>query len=151
YSSRSFYIWQTIWLTAAFLTGLLLFWLVPGLSRISLATSRELLLSAGVGFLALLAVPAAAIVAAITLIGLPLGLIALGAWIFAAYLAKIVVAGLVGRSLLEKSGDTRPAAALVLLGGLVPIFIAINLPYIGGLLNVFLIVLGLGMLIVHTY
>src|SRR5262249_48444756 len=146
----SFYVWQTIWLTAAFLAGLLLFWIVPALSRLRPATVRDLLASAGVGLLALVGLPVVALIAAVTLIGLPLGLIALACWLIAMYFAKIVVAGFLGRSLLEKN-DTHASTALVLLAGLVPIFIAINLPYVGGLVNFLLIVLGLGMLVLRAF
>src|SRR5262245_2156753 len=150
YATLSFYVWQTIWLAAAFLTGLLLFWIVPALSRLPLATTRDMLASAGVGFIVLVGIPIAAIIAAVTLIGLPLGLIALACWLVAIYFAKIVVAGFVGRSLLEK-GDTHAPIALILLAGLVPIFIALNLPYVGALVNFLLIILGLGMLVVRAF
>jgi len=150
YATLSFYVWQTIWLAAAFLTGLLLFWIVPALSRLPLATTRDMLASAGVGFIVLVGIPIAAIIAAVTLIELPLGLIALACWLVAIYFAKIVVAGFVGRSLLEK-GDTHAPIALILLAGLVPIFIAINLPYVGALVNFLLIILGLGMLVVRAF
>src|SRR5262249_50655515 len=103
YLTLSFYVWQTIWLTAAFLAGLLLFWIVPALSRLRPATVRDLLASAGVGLLALVGLPVVALIAAVTLIGLPLGLIALACWLIAMYFAKIVVAGFLGRSLLEKN------------------------------------------------
>jgi len=86
----------------------------------------------------------------LTLIGLPLALIALACWLIAIYFAKIVVAGFLGRSLLEKN-NTHTPIALVLLAGLVPIFIAINLPFIGGLVNFLLVVVGLGMLVLWTF
>lgn len=146
YSTLSFYVWQIIWLTAAFLTGLVLFWILPGIARGSLDGTRELFTSAGVGFLALVATPIASLLAAITLIGLPLGVIVFLGWIVAAYLAKIVVAGFLGRSLLQND-----STALMLLTGLLPIFVAINLPYIGGLINFFLVVLGLGMLVIRAF
>jgi hypothetical protein len=151
YATLSFYVWQTIWLTAAFLAGLLLFWIVPALSRVSLTNSRDLLVSAGIGLLTLIGLPVASLVAAITLIGLPLGLIGFATWMVAVYIAKIIVAGFLGRSLLEKSGDTGRSLALILLTGLALIFIAVNLPYVGALVNFFLIVLGLGSLVIKTY
>jgi cytoskeletal protein CcmA (bactofilin family)/predicted anti-sigma-YlaC factor YlaD len=149
YWTFSFYVWQTIWLTAAFLTGLILFWLFPQFSRASFNTMRELLMSAGFGFLALVALPVAAVIAMITLVGLPLGIIALCCWFTAGYLAKIVVAGFLGRSLLGIGAD--PSKALVLLAGLVPIFIATNLPYIGALINFFVVLLGLGAIVIGAY
>jgi cytoskeletal protein CcmA (bactofilin family)/predicted anti-sigma-YlaC factor YlaD len=146
YSRLSFYVWQTIWLAAAFLAGLVLFWLVPGFSRARFDNAKDLLVSAGLGCIALIAAPVAAIIAMITLVGLPLGLIGLSVWILGIYLAKIIVAGFLGRSLLTNIGDAQPAIPLVLLAGLVPVFIAINLPFIGGLINFLLIILGLGTL-----
>ena len=146
YSRLSFYVWQTIWLAAAFIVGLVLFWLVPGFSRARFDNAKDLVVSAGLGCIALIAAPVAAIVAMITLIGLPLGLIGLSVWILGIYLAKIIVAGFLGRSLLTNIGDAQPAIPLVLLAGLVPVFIAINLPFIGGLINFLLIILGLGTL-----
>lgn len=151
YSTASFYIWQTIWLAAALITGMLAFWLVPAFGRINLESSRALLTAAGVGFLALVATPIAAVLTLITLIGLPLGLITLAAWAVAGYLAKIVIAGFLGRSLLASQGDSTPTTALVLLAGLAPIFVAINLPYVGALINFLLVLPGLGALVITTY
>jgi hypothetical protein len=151
YATASFYIWQTIWLAAAFLTGLLLFWLAPVLARVNLETSRSLLLAAGIGFLAAVATPVAAVIAGITLVGLPLGLITLALWAIAGYLAKIVLAGFLGRSLLARQGNAQPATALMLIAGLIPIFVAVNLPYVGGLIEFLFVLLGLGALVITGY
>jgi membrane glycosyltransferase len=79
------------------------------------------------------------------------GLMALASWLVGIYIAKIVIAEFVGRSLLRNTGDVQPATALVLLVGLIPIFVAINLPFIGGLIHFFLVVLGLGVFAIRTY
>jgi len=144
YATLSFYVWQIIWLAGAFLSGLVAFRMIPALARANFETSRELLLAAGAGFVALIATPVAAVLASITLIGLPIGLMLGAAWVMAAYLAKIVIAGFIGRSLLQNTGETEPSIAPVLLAGLIPVFIATNLPYIGGLINLLLVILGLG-------
>src|SRR5207237_7197476 len=99
----------------------------------------------------LVALPIAATKASITLIGLPLGLIAFALWCIAVYAAKIVVAAFLGRSLLKGNAEAGPATALALLAGLVPVFIGINLPYIGGMINFFLILLGLGAIAIGAY
>jgi anti-sigma factor RsiW/cytoskeletal protein CcmA (bactofilin family) len=150
YSNARFYFWQTIWLAAALVTGMIAFWLMPALGQVNLETSKALLTSAGIGFLALVATPVAAIIAMITLIGLPLGLIALAGWAVACYVAKIIVAGFLGRSILAKQG-TAPVAALALLAGLIPIFVGVNLPYVGMLINLLITVLGLGALVLTVY
>jgi len=150
FATISFYLWQTIWLAAAFLTGLALMWVFPALWRVTFDTTRQLLLSAGVGFLALVAVPVAAVIAAITVIGLPLGLIVLAGWLVAAYAAKIVVAGFLGRSLFRSNNAPLPMA-VALLAGLVLVAIAVNLPFVGPLVNFFLTLLGLGAIAFEIY
>ena len=151
YATLSFYIWQCIWLVAAFLTGMVTFWVFPTLARVSLDTGQALLTAVGLGFLGLVVPPIAAVIISITLIGLPLGLIMLTAWIVAGYLAKIVLALFLGRSLLASREVPVPALALTLLTGLVPIYVAINLPYVGGLISFLLILLGLGGLMKTIY
>ncbi len=88
YATASFYIWQAIWLAAAFITGLLVFWLAPGLVRVSLDTTRTLLTAGGIGFLAVIAGPIAALLAAVTLVGLPLAFVALAILAVAIYLER---------------------------------------------------------------
>ncbi len=150
YATASFYVWQTIWLVGAFLTGLILLRLVPALSRPRLETAQELLMAGGVGFIATVAPPLAAVIAGLTLVGLPLGLMTMGLWGAAVYLSKIVIAAFLGRSLLADS-RTGPATALVLLCGLVPVFVATNLPFVGGIVNFLLIVLGMGGMAMTLY
>ena len=127
------------------------FWVFPTLARVSLDTGQALLTAVGLGFLGLVVPPIAAVIISITLIGLPLGLIMLTAWIVAGYLAKIVLALFLGRSLLASREVPVPALALTLLTGLVPIYVAINLPYVGGLISFLLILLGLGGLMKTIY
>ena len=69
----------------------------------------------------------------------------------AGYLSKIVLAGFLGRAFLKRQGDSSPAIAVALLAGLVPVFLAINLPYLGGLINFVLVIVGLGALVSTAY
>jgi cytoskeletal protein CcmA (bactofilin family) len=150
YATASFYIWQTIWLVGALVTGLILLRLVPAFSQLHLATGQDLLLAGGMGFVATVATPVAAVIACLTLIGLPLGLMTIGLWAAAVYLSKIIIAVFLGRSLLAGS-NTEPATALMLLCGLLPIFVATNLPFVGGIVNFLLIVLGMGGMALTIY
>jgi len=151
YATFSFYVGQIIWLAAAFVTGVVLFWLIPALAHVNLDSARTLLTAAGIGFLAACATPVAAIIVCVTLIGLPIGLTTLALWALGLYLAKIVLAGFLGRALLAGQGEQRPAPALALLVGLVLILIAVNLPFVGGIINFLLTVLGLGAMIMTLY
>jgi cytoskeletal protein CcmA (bactofilin family) len=151
YLTLGFYFKQVLRLAAAFLMGLLLFWLVPGMNRAPLSDGRGLLTSAGIGFLAAVAIPAAVIILAITLIGLPIALTAFLFWLLALYLAKIVVGRYIGGLLLGSAGNTMASTTLTLIVGLVIIIAAINLPFIGGILNILLTVIGLGALVIAIY
>ena len=99
----------------------------------------------GIGFITLVTVPVAFIILAVTIIGLPVALLSLALWGAGIYLSKIVVAEFVGRSILK----TRNAVSL--LAGLVLVVVAVDLPWIGGLINFLLILLGLGALAVSIY
>ena len=95
------------------------------------------------GVVALFAVPALALVTIVTLIGAPLGIIALLAWVAALYAAGIVTGALLGRRLLN--GD-EPRDVLRLLVGLAIVFVLINLPFVGGIMRLLVILLGLGVI-----
>jgi hypothetical protein len=92
----------------------------------------------------------AVIILAITLIGLSIAIIALAFWLLCLYLAKIVVARYIGGVMVGSSAG-KWSAALALLAGLVVIIIAVNLPYIGGVLHFLLILIGLGALAITIH
>ena len=151
YARMGFYVWKLIWLTAAFLVGLALHALLPGLLPARLPGSVALLRAAGLGFVALVVVPAAALLLMLTLIGLPAGLLILGLWLAALYSSQILVATLVGRGFLEKAGGPPAAIAPVLLVGLVFVAVSVNLPYVGGLVRFVVLVLGLGLAVIGAH
>jgi anti-sigma factor RsiW len=151
YTRVGFYVWKTIWLAAAFLVGLALHALLPGLFPARLPGSEALLRAAGLGFVALVAVPAAALLLMLTLVGLPAGLLILGLWLAALYLAQILVATLVGRGVLQKADAPPASMAPVLLVGLVFVAVSVNLPYVGGLVRFGVLVLGLGLAVIGAH
>ena len=151
YRTFSFYTKQALRVGAAFFMGLLLCWIMPGMRRISLATGRALLTAGGIGFLAAVAAPIAAIILAITLIGIPVALLLVVLWVLGLYLAKIVVAKCIGSAILGARSNGLSSTLLPLLLGLVIVIIAVNLPYIGGVLNFLLMMTGLGALVLAVY
>ncbi len=148
YARVGFYVWKLIWLAAAFLVGLALHALLPGLFPARLPGSVALLRAAGLGFVALVVVPVAACLLMLTLIGLPAGLLVLGLWLAGLYVAQILVATLVGRGFLQKADAPPVAMAPVLLVGLVCVAVSVNLPFVGGLLRFVVLVLGLGLAVI---
>lgn len=146
YLTAGFYVGQIFRLAGAFLTGFLLFRLFPNARHAPLGSGREALLSGGIGFLALVATPIAAVILVITVVGLPIAFIAFGLWLIALYLAHIVVARHVGE-MIAPTGS-RTGTALPLLIGLAIVIVAVNLPFIGGILSILITLVGLGALVV---
>ena len=142
YLTGSFYLRQAIRLFAAFLAGWLLLWAAPGAAAVRFETPATVLRTAGVGFLCAVATPVAAVIAGLTLVGLPLALVALALWTLGIYLAKIPVALFVGRAFLGPRGAGEPAPALLV--GLLAVFVAVNLPFVGWIVNLALTLIGLG-------
>jgi hypothetical protein len=151
YRTFGFYTKQALRIGSGFLMGLLLYWLIPAAHRISLSTGRAVLTSGGIGFLAAVAAPIGAIILAITLIGIPVSLLAIAIWILGLYLAKVVVAKCIGSAILGAKDNTLSSILLPLLLGLVIVIIAVNLPYVGGILNFLLVLVGLGSLVRAMY
>jgi hypothetical protein len=151
YRTLSFYTKQAFRIGGGFFMGLLLYWIVPGMRRISLSSARTLLTSGGIGFLAAVAVPIAAIILAITLIGIPVALLLIILWLLGLYLAKVVVAKWIGSAILGTKENGLASTLLPLLVGLIIVIIAVNLPYIGGILNFLLMLVGFGALVVTAY
>jgi cytoskeletal protein CcmA (bactofilin family) len=145
YLTASFYVWQAVWLLAAFLTGWLLLWVAPGAVEVELETPATALRTLGIGFLCVVATPVAAIVAGLTLVGLPVALVAVALWMLGIYLAKIPMAVFLGRTILgpRGSGGGPPLALLV---GLLAVFVAVNLPFVGWVVNLALTLIGVGWL-----
>jgi hypothetical protein len=150
YLTGGFYFGQLLRIAAAFVMGLLLFWLFPGIARTPLSTAKNALKSGGIGFLAAVATPIAAVILAITMIGIPIALTALVLWLFGLYLAKILIARCIGDAIFANRGD-KISTVLGLLIGIVIVVIAVNLPYVGGILNFILILIGFGGLVLAAW
>ncbi len=146
YATGHFYYWECIWLAGALIIGLFLNWMAPGLLSAGLDTGRSFLVSIAVGFLVLVATPIAAIIACFTLVGIPAAIVALLLWLISwIFMAKVFVGAALGRGLL-RTRPTKTPFLLALLAGLVIVFIAVNLPYVGGWLSFLVVLVGLGLL-----
>jgi hypothetical protein len=151
YRTFRFYMRQLLRLGAMFVTGIVLILLFPNLGRVPLSTVRDVSISGGIGFLALVAVPVAVILLAITVIGIPVAAAAFVLWLLCLYLAKIVVAKCVGSVIMGTKEGEKWGTVMALLAGLAVVLVAVNLPYIGGILNFLLILIGLGALVIAIY
>jgi cytoskeletal protein CcmA (bactofilin family) len=139
-----FYFHQAVWLAAAMLVGWLGLVLFPGFFESCTQAVGTGWRSLGLGLGVLAGVPVAIVVAAITLVGLPVSLMLLAVYLSAIYLAKIWVGAFLGRILLKPSGATKRDWLLGLLVGLLILIIVGFIPYLGGLVRLAVVCLGLG-------
>ncbi len=146
WSSWSFWslLFSVLWLAAAFISGMLVFWALPAFRIQPLEDFRSILVSAGTGVVILITLPVAAAVFAVTLIGIPVGLVTVVIWAVGLYLSKIVVAHYLGTALLRSKRQDMRSVALALSVGLVLVLVAVSLPYVGWVVNGLLVILGLG-------
>ena len=121
--------------------GLVLF---PGFFQASTQAVGSGWRSLVLGFAVIAAVPFAILVTAITLVGLPVSLMLLALYLAAIYLAKVWVGAFLGRMLLKPAGATKGDWLQGLLLGLLILTLVGFIPYLGGLVHVGVLCLGLG-------
>ena len=139
-----FYFHQAIWFAAAMLVGWLGLVLFPGFFWATTHAVGSGWLSLGLGVGVLAGVPVAMVVVAITLIGIPISLMLFAVYLAAIYLAKVWVGAFLGQILLKPSGATKGDWLLGLLVGLLILTIVGFIPYLGGLVRLGVVCLGLG-------
>ena len=144
FSDSRFYFWQCVQLVAALIFGALLLALFPGFFKGAAAEVGSWGRNLGLGFAALFATPVAICLAAVTMIGLPVAFAALFLYLTGMYLAKIFAGAWLGQMLLRRPEQTNADTLLALLLGLVILFIAMQIPFVGGLFHLVVFCLGLG-------
>ena len=132
-------------MTAVYGTALLLVF-----PRLTVAASNQLLentiMSIGMGIVFLIVVPIVSVLVMITVIGIPLGLIALLLYGIALFSAQVFVGMTLGRLILSfvADGKRRMIQFLGLLLGLLILFGVSFIPYVGPWAPLVVVILGLG-------
>jgi hypothetical protein len=145
YTTGGFYLGQMLRFAAAFVTGAILLTLVPSLRGVTINDPRTALGAAGLGLVTLVATPIIAVIVAMTIIGLPLGLFAFLLWLMGLYLAKLPIAYLLGVRMVGPDDERHFTVALAL--GLIVMLVIVNLPFIGGVFSFLMLIAGLGLLV----
>jgi cytoskeletal protein CcmA (bactofilin family) len=147
YTEPSFYVLLAVGFAAALVVGMLAHAVAPGLFAERLETAGEFFGVLGLGFLALVAAPVALMVAAVTVVGIPLALIGAGLYLIALYLSGIVVAALVGAAVLRSEPGDPSRFFLALVVGLVVVIVVAHLPFVTVPAHLVVILTGLGLLV----
>lgn len=146
YATFGYYFSQVVRVGAMFLTGLLLLAVFPVLRDVSLPNAMAVLRSGGIGLAAAVTLPVAALLLCITVIGIPLGVLTFVLGGIGLFFAKIVLAQIIGRAVF-RTPQAPPHYAATLLTGLLITIVAINLPWIGGIANFVLTLVGFGIIV----
>jgi cytoskeletal protein CcmA (bactofilin family) len=150
YSSGGFYVWRVIWTAAVILFGLILFLLMPAFARDSADSAERYGASFGLGVLVMFGVPIAAIIACITVVGLPVGISTFLLWLLALFCAQLVVGSIVGQWLM---GHTRETWQLIgrMVVGVILIRVLEMLPHLGGWVKLAVLLWGMGAISLAIY
>jgi cytoskeletal protein CcmA (bactofilin family) len=146
YATIEFYVRQLIRLVAAIVVGFGLFSLFPRMQSMSLEGGVSGIATGGIGLVGLVSTPVIALILAITVIGLPLAFFGIFMWLTALYLAKISVAWIIGSMLLNDEEEDQSIFKTVAVG-LIIVIVAVNLPFVGGIISLILTAVGFGILL----
>jgi cytoskeletal protein CcmA (bactofilin family) len=142
---------RALWWSGSFVLGVILLLLAPGyLTDTSRLAAGQAPLCLGLGFAILVAVPVAALLLLITLIGIPVALLAIALYATVLLVGHLVGAIALGDYALGRLAPARAAAAgwrvLGLLGALVALAVLRQVPLVGGLAVLLVFLAGIGAL-----
>lgn len=137
---------------AIFLIGVVFIALAPrgsetAADRVSGAPWVSLL----VGFILLVVVPVAVFFVTVTLVGIPLALILLVSYVIMIYVSRVFVGLAIGRWIFRKLGRPQMSLYVDLLVGLLILWLLSAIPYVGWVVRLAAVLLGLGALASQRY
>jgi hypothetical protein len=146
---RTSVFWSTVLAVAFLLYGLVLFRLMPQFSLDATRAAESYGASLGLGVLVMFAVPIASLIAAVTIVGLFVGLSTFVLWLIALYAAQTVVGALIGQWILGRAGDSWGLIGRMALG-VVIIRAVTALPH-GGWIKLLVLLWGIGAISLALY
>jgi hypothetical protein len=144
------YIWKIIWASAYLLFGLVLMSIMPRFSKEAVANVDNAGASIGLGVLVTFAVPIAAFIACVTVVGLLVGMSAFALWCASLQFGQIIVGAAVGQWIMGRTKETWPLIGRMAIGVLL-LRIAMAIPYLGFWLKVGAVVWGVGAISLALY
>ena len=146
YRSWRFYAVNLLWYAAAFLFGLFVYWVGPVVFRGAVRTGPELFRALGLGLVVLVMGPVAAVVAALTVVGLPMAVLLVFLYIVALYTADVVVGAWLGRWLAPPADASLLSFGKSFALGLAILYVVALVPFLGPAIGLVALLLGLGLL-----
>lgn len=141
----AFYFWQALRLAAALLAAALVFALAPLSFAVQPRSAPAVLKAIGLGFVTLVVTPLAALVLALTVVGLPLALAAACGWLAIVYLSFVFTSVWLGRLVLRQANGGFGPFLLAMLAGEILLRVATHLPFVDSALWLLALLLGAGL------
>jgi hypothetical protein len=148
FMTAGFYLGLIAKALAMLLIGWLIVTIFPRLRPTEPESSGEVLRDMGVGFLALVAMPAAMILLLVTIIGIPIAIVLGMLYALLIFLSTLVVADFAGQR-LPFGADTGTGAVLRICVALLVILFITAIPFVGGGLSFLITIFGMGVLLMH--
>ncbi len=146
-----FYVWRIIWATAYVLFGLVFLSLLPRFSKDAAKNVEDNVgASFGLGVLVAFAVPIAAVIACVTVVGLFVGISAFLLWYWSLYFAQIIVGTAVGQWILGKTSEFWPLVGRMAVG-VVLLRLVMAVPYLGTWVKIGVVIWGVGAISLAIY
>jgi len=125
-------IMEMLFLLALMVTGIVLTLIFKkNAQQAKQAISNYFLKTLGLGFVFMVCIPIAILILLITILGIPIAIIALFVYAILVYIAKIPVATFVGEKILKALGKQgEPSLIWSMLLGLVVLTLVLNIPYL---------------------
>jgi anti-sigma factor RsiW/cytoskeletal protein CcmA (bactofilin family) len=149
-TSPRYYWHQALHWGAGFVFGLVLLLVAPGFFYDVANACKKVGPTSGLGVLFLLALPVAAILVCVTIVGIPVGIAALFLYGIAIYSTQVFVGAWLGEKILGAAAGFGPTLGRLALG-LAIIRVLRLIPYLGVLVAAIVIVWGLGALVLTLY
>ncbi len=132
-----------------FIVGFILVRMLPVCTRNVCNNLKKSAFSCGLwGIVGLIAAPVVALLLMVTIIGLPLGLILVCAYIILIYVSKVYVSVFVGKFLLNMAGSRSDSLVLMLVLGLLLFELIGFVPALSGFVGLLVVVFGFGAVLV---
>ena len=144
------------WFVGVFIAAVAFNLVAPGFAqRAAQFVGRDPLKSLGLGFAALVCAPILVILLLITVIGIPVGLILLTAYLLLLFLGWLTTATFIGQKILALFRANRAATTgwrfLALLVALLLLWFAGQIPYVGNWIQFAVLLAGMGALILAAW
>ena len=150
YSHPRYYLGHVVRLAAAFVLGLVFLFATPGFFSGAVQKSNRIGTSIGFGAVALVATPILALIACITLVGIPVGILSLLLYVVALYSTQIVVGAWLGEKLLGPGASPGARVAGLALG-LVLLRACFVVPVVNAVVVSLMIPMGLGAVVLTAH